>query len=201
MSVYFITCRERGICKIGYAQNAKARRSSLQTASPTRLVLEATLPGSRELERKFHERFAEQRLSGEWFRITDELDALIRRAVPVHDTDAEIAPRPRSRQSDENLAERSIAEHRDILAAAMLDFEKLGPLIGAPLRPRRRFYHPVPASGGQFNDHYAIRGEGGHRHRLLCTDLGLSWDQADRLCDVLEEVRDHALAEPEGIAA
>lgn len=58
-----------------------------------------------------------------------------------------------------------------------------------------RFYHPVPARGGQHNNHYAIRGEGAHRHRLLCADLGLSWDQADRLCDILEAVREHALEE------
>lgn len=56
-----------------------------------------------------------------------------------------------------------------------------------------RFYQPVPASGGQFNEHYAVRGQGGHHHRLLCADLKLTWDQADRLCDVLERVRECAL--------
>lgn len=54
-----------------------------------------------------------------------------------------------------------------------------------------RYFTTVPANGGQWNNHYAIRGNG--ESRILCADMRLTWDQADRLCDVLEGVRQRAL--------
>jgi hypothetical protein len=196
MSVYFITCRTRGICKIGVAQDANKRRSSLQTASPHKLVLEATLPGSQDLERQLHKRFSDCRMSGEWFRITDELDALIKESslVECHEMPSKAREEQR-RQSFEEFCERDEAKRRQMFAEAMSDFAKLGPAPPMPPLTRRRFYNPVPASGGQWNQSYGIRGEGGHRHRVFCTDMGLTWDQADRLCDVLEQVRQYALEE------
>lgn len=192
MSVYFITCRDQGICKIGYAQNPKARRSSLQTAFPSKLVLEATIPGSAEVERGLHQRFAEHRLSGEWFTITDELDAFIKDAASSVVVSLPIVAPLEKRLSDEELAARSLAKHRLLLAEAMMDFERAGCVAsGAQPPDSPRFYRPVPASGGQFSQHYAIRAEG--EHRLLCLDLKLTWDQADRLCDVFESVRQRAL--------
>jgi Spy/CpxP family protein refolding chaperone len=55
-----------------------------------------------------------------------------------------------------------------------------------------RFYEVVPAGGGQFNRHYAIRPVG--EHRMLCTNMNLTWDQADRLCDVMDAERQRNLA-------
>jgi hypothetical protein len=54
-----------------------------------------------------------------------------------------------------------------------------------------RAYNPVPVGCGQFNDHYAIREDG--TRRLLCAEMRLSWDQADRLCDIFDGVRQRAL--------
>lgn len=191
MSVYFITCREQGICKIGRSQNAKSRRSSLQTASPSRLVLEAELAGASELERELHKRFADSRLTGEWFTITDELDAVIREAASLRLPPVEEVER-RKHQSDEELMEASLAEDRRMLADAMVAFDRLAPAI-CPNLPAtiERFYRPVAAVGGQFSNHYAIRET--HSHRTLCADMGLTFDQADRLCDVLEGVRQRSL--------
>jgi hypothetical protein len=191
VSVYFITCREQGVCKIGRAQNAKSRLSSLQTASPTKLALEATLPGDRELEQQLHQRFAAHRLKGEWFAITDELDALINDAATnTHTLLLEEQQQPQQRVSDEELAEKSIALDRQLLAEAMLTF---GHTDWHPTEVPavRRRYRAVSAFGGQFNNHYAIRET--DSKRLLCADLKLTWDQADRLCDILEDVRQHAL--------
>jgi hypothetical protein len=55
-----------------------------------------------------------------------------------------------------------------------------------------RFFEPVPVIGGQHPRQFCIRD--GERRRL-CEDLGLSWDQADRLCHVLEGVRERAQRE------
>lgn len=187
MSVYFITCREQGICKIGTAQNPKARRSSLQTASPAKLVLEATLPGDQELERHFHKRFAEYRLSGEWFKLNDDLETLISEAASNVVRLAEHLPQPRQpRLSDEELVERSLKVSREMLAEHERIFEKLAPTPATDAPVASRFYRPVSAGGGQFNRHYCIRAGDG---RQLCADMGLSWDQADQLCDVLEAER------------
>lgn len=54
-----------------------------------------------------------------------------------------------------------------------------------------RHFTPVSVGGGQWNNHYAVRGNG--EARILGADMGLSWDQADRLCDILEGVRQRAL--------
>lgn len=194
MSVYFITNREQNVCKIGVARNVKARLASLQTASPAKLTLEAALPGSVELEQDLHARFSACRLKGEWFAITDELDALIKEtAASVVIPFPEPAPEPANahRLSEEELIERSNAQSRRMLEEAMRDFERAGCVASDAPPEQPRFYRPVPASGGQFAQHYAIRAEG--QHRLLCTDLNLTWDQADRLCDVFEEVRRKAL--------
>lgn len=74
--------------------------------------------------------------------------------------------------------------------------------VRAPSTEGPRFYQPVPISsdcnrgyGGRDHNHYAVRGRGGHHNRVLARDFGLTWDQADRLCDLLEEVRRYALTE------
>jgi hypothetical protein len=195
MSVYFITNRKLNICKIGHAADPKKRLMTLQCASAVTLSLEATLPGSAELERKLHKRFAADRLSGEWFTITEELERTIQEAAASPRLELVVnKPRP-SREPTEQAVEKSLALHRRLLAEGMADLAKLGPIKDCPVNYSRRFYQPVPVSGGQFNNRFAIRGDGGHRHRLLCADLNLSWDQADRLCDVLEQVREYALQE------
>ena len=197
MSVYFITARDIGICKIGVARDVEARRSSLQTASPVELVLEATLPGSRELEQRLHKRFAKHRVKGEWFTITDEIEKLIAEAAASPVLEFPVERTRRDQQlSDEELAERSVAQHRRLFAEAMQSFERAGCIpCGDFAKPPHRFYRPVAVAGGQFADHYAIRGDGDGR--LLCAELKLTRDQADRLCDVLEEVRASALTESE----
>jgi hypothetical protein len=195
MSVYFITCREQGICKIGKAKNPKARRSSLQTAFPTRLVLEGTLPGGVALERKLHQRFAKFRLSGEWFRLNDKLEEAIQSAAssPALPIEEPSSPPPLADLCSEELVERSLKAARGMLVEHERIFEKLAPSTVLDLPPSRRFFRPVAASGGQFNRQFCIRDGDG---RQLCADMGLTWDQADHLCDVLEGVRQRSLTLP-----
>lgn len=78
--VYFIADQNAKQIKIGRAVNVKARLSSLQGGSTNELQLLGALAGGKELERELHQRFAESRIRGEWFRPTGELLHLIRAA-------------------------------------------------------------------------------------------------------------------------
>lgn len=66
-SVYFVQQGASGPIKIGKAANVAARIASLQTANPYPLTLLGTAAGGIERERELHERFAADRLHGEWF--------------------------------------------------------------------------------------------------------------------------------------
>lgn len=82
MSVYFITCRQTGTVKIGNSLEPHARLRELQTAHPYELKVEAVLPGGHEEEHDMHRRFAEERLKGEWFTITDMIELIIKNSPP-----------------------------------------------------------------------------------------------------------------------
>lgn len=68
-SVYFIGERvEYGArVKIGTSINPQARLRTLQVGYPERLQILALCSGGPGQERKYHHRFASQRLVGEWF--------------------------------------------------------------------------------------------------------------------------------------
>lgn len=69
--VYFIQAAHGGPVKIGRARCVNTRIASLQTAHPYPLQLLAVLPNAgRNVEQRLHERFADRRLNGEWFDIT-----------------------------------------------------------------------------------------------------------------------------------
>lgn len=77
MSVYFITAREVGRVKIGCAYDPEQRLAKLQTMSPCDLALEAVLHGTYAEEGQIHKLFEEERVRGEWFTITEEIEAVI----------------------------------------------------------------------------------------------------------------------------
>jgi hypothetical protein len=77
VSVYLITAREVNRVKIGCAYNPHQRLERLQTMSPCLLVLEAVLKGSHAEERAIHKLFDDERVRGEWFEITDEIERVI----------------------------------------------------------------------------------------------------------------------------
>jgi hypothetical protein len=69
---------EPSTVKIGWtAGDVDARRRSVEKASGRTLVVIATTPGSMVVEREFHERFAADRLHGEWFTRSAAIDAWI----------------------------------------------------------------------------------------------------------------------------
>jgi Meiotically up-regulated gene 113 len=75
--VYFIEAGGTDLVKIGIAAAPKDRLRELQTASPHRLAMLATMPGGKPEESRLHRQFAASRATGEWFHRTPELDALI----------------------------------------------------------------------------------------------------------------------------
>ena len=75
--VYFVEAEGTDMVKIGYARNLRARLSGLSVGSPHRLILLGTLPGGADLEAELHERLAEHRVNGEWFRRSPAVNAVI----------------------------------------------------------------------------------------------------------------------------
>jgi hypothetical protein len=78
MPIYFIQEAPDGAIKIGYTGGDPfARLSALQTGNSKPLKLLAFAPGSPQHERGLHERFADLRLHGEWFRADPRLIGFI----------------------------------------------------------------------------------------------------------------------------
>lgn len=72
MSTYvYVIGPDEGPYKIGFAANLRSRHSGLQSGNHTRLVCHfaAADECAPKRERELHERFAAQRLLGEWFNV------------------------------------------------------------------------------------------------------------------------------------
>lgn len=76
--VYFIGDGS-GPIKIGIARDPESRLAGLQTAHHSRLSILATRKGGRATEARYHVRFAEHRLTGEWFKPAPAILAEIER--------------------------------------------------------------------------------------------------------------------------
>ncbi len=74
--LYCLQRQHEGPIKIGFSSQFSRRFAELQRAhGPLRVLL--TIDGARDEEREWHRTFASSRISGEWFRPTVELRALI----------------------------------------------------------------------------------------------------------------------------
>ena len=79
--VYFLGGEDTPI-KIGFSVSPSKRRAELQTGHWGRLEILAVTPGSAKQEAAYHARFAEQRISGEWFSRHPDILAEIARLSP-----------------------------------------------------------------------------------------------------------------------
>lgn len=86
--LYFIEsqCAERRI-KIGIASDVKTRLGTMHVNSPYPLRLLKLVPGAAALEKGLHQRFADDRLTGEWFRRSQELLSVIESMEGITDID------------------------------------------------------------------------------------------------------------------
>src|SRR5688572_19771645 len=76
--IYFIEAVGAGLVKIGFTErDVQDRLRELQTASPHRLKLVASISGDINDESALHKSFAHLRQVGEWFRIDAELQTLM----------------------------------------------------------------------------------------------------------------------------
>lgn len=76
--LYFIQIHS-GEIKIGAAKDVKRRMQTLQVGMPHPLKLLYAAPGLGELEREFHEQFADHNIQGEWFAPHPDILAEIER--------------------------------------------------------------------------------------------------------------------------
>lgn len=86
MSVYFVTCREANAVKIGYSVEPAARLPEIQLGCPLALTLEAVMPGNHQEEARLHRWFADERITGEWFRLNEMLELIIKNNAVPHQT-------------------------------------------------------------------------------------------------------------------
>lgn len=71
--IYFIQSGSSGPIKIGMSNDPRRRLEQLQTAHLMPLTLIGMTPGGRREERRWHKRFSELRITGEWFHMTPDL--------------------------------------------------------------------------------------------------------------------------------
>lgn len=86
MSVYFVTCREANAVKIGFSVEPLARLPEIQWGCPLPLTLEAVMSGTHQDEARMHRWFAEERITGEWFRLSEMIELVIKNNAVPHAT-------------------------------------------------------------------------------------------------------------------
>lgn len=74
--IYFIS-NGRGLVKIGVSKSPSSRLSQLQTGSSDILTLIREMEGGVEAENYLHRKFADHRVSGEWFIFQDEMMSVV----------------------------------------------------------------------------------------------------------------------------
>lgn len=80
--VYFIQQGQSGAVNIGHLGGKNwgrlhKRLDTLQTGSGAPLFVRAVMDGSAAVGARLHRRFADVRLTGEWFELTEEIEALM----------------------------------------------------------------------------------------------------------------------------
>ena len=96
--VYFIGT-EHGPIKIGWSANPRSRLAALQIHQAEPLILFCATPGSLQEEACLHELFKADRMMGEWFRRSPELEAEIER-LRAHEIASGRSPdSPKTKQS------------------------------------------------------------------------------------------------------
>lgn len=85
-SIYVMKCHEYH--KIGIAANPRRRLNAIKTSNPyeVELIRAVKVPDAIGLERQLHRQFAECRVRGEWFELTDtQITEVIERISEVAD--------------------------------------------------------------------------------------------------------------------
>jgi hypothetical protein len=79
VTVYFAQARiDPTTVKIGFTDDLAVRKKNLSVSTPGGIAILAELAGNKETEQYLHEKFAADRLSGEWFRCSDQIREFMR---------------------------------------------------------------------------------------------------------------------------
>ena len=71
--------RAFGFLKVGFcAFDPRKRIAGIQTSCPGEIIVDVIMGGDRDDERRLHERLSPYRVQGEWFRITPQIEDMIR---------------------------------------------------------------------------------------------------------------------------
>lgn len=113
--VYFIGNREHKWVKIGHTGNIKARLSAIQVGCPFKVcvlgTLKVTKDTAKDSESMLHKRFERNKINGEWFNLTDEMEKLIENHVVEHKK-AKVMPTSRVIPPIDFMTERKIAQRQ-----------------------------------------------------------------------------------------
>lgn len=118
MTVYVITDRASGICKIGFSKTPLKRLAMLRTSSAADLELEAVIPGDRNCEADLHAEHSTNLVRREWFKISPAIERLI-------------AAFPRG------AANRRVLRTTDLAASAGISMAYASQIIGGKRKPPR----------------------------------------------------------------
>lgn len=77
--IYFIVDTDKNEVKIGFSENPEKRLKQLSTATSSKLILVATINGTRKTESDYHRHFARYKKRREWFELSPEIQAFIDR--------------------------------------------------------------------------------------------------------------------------
>lgn len=76
--LYFLLDKNRNAVKIGISSNPYTRLKFLQAGNPVDLDFLKIIPGTVQIEKEWHTKYAHLRISGEWFHTAPELLKAIR---------------------------------------------------------------------------------------------------------------------------
>lgn len=117
-SVVYFAQAASGAVKIGWTADLPRRTKNIQCGSHEPIDIVTSLHGDASLEAHFHQRFAEDRIHGEWFRASPELLDLIRRIkAGLYQAPCGFQPETPSKQGlDLKLAGRqTLGEARELI--------------------------------------------------------------------------------------
>jgi hypothetical protein len=105
-----------GPIKIGFTSLIRERIAALNAWSPLELELVAVIDGARELEQRFHAKFAASRQHGEWFTWSPELAAVVAN-VQAGAFDTDVLPQPvRLPRKPSNHDNRGVVDDPQLLS-------------------------------------------------------------------------------------
>jgi hypothetical protein len=103
--------------KIGYSTDPNKRLAALQTSNEKKLVLLATCPGDRNLEKLFHYEFRKWKIRGEWFALyRHSYDHLIRLVYGRAQFNQGPLPPRNLNQSPGHLINRQLRMHQGLVS-------------------------------------------------------------------------------------